>query len=95
MERIPLEKEVVAVGGVEYWLGNLLKTALQSLNVVIGLAAASLKESDFQILDFLERFPAQVGLLGIQILWTRDSELALNKCKIDKVHLLLNTFFLL
>lgn len=85
MEKIPLEKEIMAIGGVEYWLGNLLKVALQSLNVVIGQGAAAIKEPDFQILDFLEKFPAQVGLLGIQFIWTRDAEMALRKSRIDKV----------
>lgn len=85
MERIQLEKDVMAVGGVEFWLGNLLKMAQQSLNFVIGQASALLSEPEYDILDFLEKYPAQVGLLGIQIIWTRDSELALNKSKIDKV----------
>lgn len=84
-EKIPLEKEVMAVGGVENWLGNLLKIAQQSLNVVIAQAAATLNEPDFQILDFLSKFPAQVGLLGIQFIWTKDAELALNMSKIDKI----------
>lgn len=85
MEKIPLEKEVMAVGGVEYWLGSLLKMCQQSLNAVIGQAALQLKEPDFNVLDMLEKYPAQVGLLGIQFIWTRDAELALNKSKIDKV----------
>lgn len=75
----------MAIGGVENWLGSLLKMAQQSLNVVIGQAVATLSEPDFQILDFLAKFPAQVGLLGIQFIWTKDAELALNMSKIDKV----------
>lgn len=33
---------------------------------------------------FIDSYPAQVSLLGLQILWTQDSEFALERSKIDK-----------
>ncbi|XP_041950591.1 dynein heavy chain 8, axonemal-like [Alosa sapidissima] len=83
-EKVPLDNPVMARGPVELWLGELLMQQQSSLHSVIKAADLQINDSSFQLLNFLNQFQAQVGLLGIQMLWTRDSEEALRNAKDDK-----------
>ncbi|XP_072911453.1 dynein axonemal heavy chain 8-like [Hemitrygon akajei] len=83
-EKIHLNTPVIAKGPVELWLSDLLRVQQASLHTVIKLAYYSFSEPEFQLIPFLYEAPGQVGILAIQILWTRDSEEALNMAKDSK-----------
>lgn len=55
-----LQKPVKAEGNVEKWLNELMHSAQQSLHCIIRLAYLSVCDEDFQLLEFLASFPAQV-----------------------------------
>ena len=52
----------MAKGNVELWLGELLKEQQMSLHHIIREAAYLISESGFEIQNFVEGAPAQVGL---------------------------------
>ena len=79
-----MEKPVRAEGNVEVWLMSLMLMAQKSLHGVVRTAAIAIQDPNFQLLEFLNMFPAQVGVLGLQFIWTRDSTDALTAAKYDK-----------
>ncbi|KAM9349881.1 dynein axonemal heavy chain 8-like [Symphorus nematophorus] len=83
-EKLPLDSPVMAQGPVELWLGELLLQQQASLHSVIKASDLEINDEDFDLLSFLNKFQAQVGLLGIQMLWTRDAEEALENAEDDK-----------
>ncbi|XP_045464260.1 dynein axonemal heavy chain 5 [Harmonia axyridis] len=83
-ELIQLEKAVRAEGSVEQWLTQLLMMSQSSLHSIIRQAYAMINDANFNLLQFLDKMPAQIGLLGLQMIWTRDAELALMQARHDK-----------
>jgi dynein heavy chain len=72
---------VKCFGHVEVWLGELLKQVLDTVKGVLARIAVSLAEHDFDFVAEIDHCCAQAGLMGLQLLWTRDSEYALSKSK--------------
>ncbi|XP_057271369.1 dynein axonemal heavy chain 8 isoform X1 [Pezoporus wallicus] len=83
-EKIPLDTPVIAKGPVELWLQDLLRVQQISLHGIIRAAFYQISDPGYHLLNFINQFPAQVGLLGIQMLWTNDSEEALHNAKEDR-----------
>ncbi|KAF5296158.1 hypothetical protein FQA39_LY12612 [Lamprigera yunnana] len=83
-EVIPLEKAVRAEGSVETWLTQLLITSQMSLHSIIRQAHTTINDANFNLLFFLDKVPSQIGLLGLQMIWTRDAEVALMQARADK-----------
>ncbi|RLU26152.1 hypothetical protein DMN91_002318 [Ooceraea biroi] len=83
-EKIELEKSVICVGGMENWVNTLLTVHQQSVGAVISLGLQSLRTPEFDILSLIENSVLQVGLLALQVLWTRDSEIAVTMAKRDR-----------
>ena len=59
-ELIQLERPVRAEGSVELWLMSLLMNAKDSLNSIIRNAYNLLSETNFELLDFIRKYQAQV-----------------------------------
>ena len=74
----------MAQGGVELWLGALMNMIFQSIHGIIRQAYYAINAEDFDILKFISMYPAQISLLGIQLMWTRDAEVALKSARHDK-----------
>ncbi|KAJ3249557.1 Dynein heavy chain 5, axonemal [Chytriomyces hyalinus] len=81
-ERVPLTKPMLATGNVENWLGNLLSATQLTINDIVREAAS--RVNDMPLQKFLDEYPAQIGLLCLQIQWTGLSEDALTNSKSDK-----------
>lgn len=60
-EMIHLEKAVRAEGSVETWLTQLLVTSQTSLHAIIRQAYTTVNDINFNMLQFLEKVPAQVS----------------------------------
>lgn len=85
-ERVPLDadKFVICSGGVELWLGRLLFSMQESIKSILATMAQSLSDPDFEFISGFQKFPGQAGLIGVQLLWTKDAEYAIKRSKIDK-----------
>ena len=63
-EEIELEKPFKADGNVENWLMRFLIVSQKAVHAIIRTAYLNITEGGFNLIDFLDNFPAQIGLLG-------------------------------
>ncbi|XP_036448538.1 LOW QUALITY PROTEIN: dynein heavy chain 5, axonemal [Colossoma macropomum] len=83
-ETVDLTEPINAQGNVETWLGLLLDGVRKTIHGIIRKAYMAVSDPGLKIIEFQSVFPAQVGLLGIQLIWTRDAEESLSLSKTDK-----------
>ena len=83
-EVVELEKPVRAEGSVEVWLNDLLRATQESVHSIIREAFHFINDGILELYDLVTKFQAQIGILGIQMVWTRDSEEGLNNARNDR-----------
>eukprot|EP00770_Monocercomonoides_exilis_P005227 MONOS_5201.1-p1 / transcript=MONOS_5201.1 / gene=MONOS_5201 / organism=Monocercomonoides_exilis_PA203 / gene_product=dynein haevy chain 3, outer dynein arm alpha / transcript_product=dynein haevy chain 3, outer dynein arm alpha / location=Mono_scaffold00149:3327-12824(+) / protein_length=3165 / sequence_SO=supercontig / SO=protein_coding / is_pseudo=false len=81
-EHVDLVKRVVAEGHIEHWLQSLVDGMRATLRNVTKDSVLAMDQMELE--DFVWKFPAQIALLGIQLMWTRDCDLALRAARTDK-----------
>ncbi|KAK9893078.1 hypothetical protein WA026_023570 [Henosepilachna vigintioctopunctata] len=84
-EKITLEKPVQCVGAVELWLNDMLNSVRETVKAVIAAQAQCLSDPEYNFVEGFQLFCGQAGLLGLQLLWTTNAEIALRRCRIDKM----------
>ena len=86
-EVIPFSTAVKAVGNIEDWLCDLLKKMQFTMKDITRNSSGDLNAlaTDLsQLRNFVDNYIAQFALLGIQILWTTDMQVALESMKVKK-----------
>ncbi len=84
-ERIPFQKPVKAVGNIEDWLMDLLAEQQRTMKALCRECAADVVSASSNLdsmRQFVDNACAQYALLGIQLMWTSDMQLALETCKV-------------
>ena len=59
-EKVDLDEPVMAQGNVETWLADLLRIGRRSMHGIIRMAAVSIGDQGFNLLEFENTFPSQV-----------------------------------
>ncbi|KAK5645861.1 hypothetical protein RI129_004325 [Pyrocoelia pectoralis] len=84
-ELIPFDKPVNCTGGVEVWINKLLDTVRDTVRNVIAVQAQCFVDPDYNFIQGFVASCGQAGLVGVQILWTKDAEVAIRKAKVEKI----------
>lgn len=86
-EIIPFSVPVKAVGNIEDWLVELMKKMQLTMKDISRNCASDLVQFSSTIdglRSFVDNYIAQFSLLGIQLLWTSDMQIALEQIRVKK-----------
>ncbi len=81
-EKVVLTEGVLAEGNIEEWLVRLEKEMQKSVREICFRGAQDCHSMPLR--DFIDAYPSQVALLGIQMLWTSKVGECLEKNKKDQ-----------
>ena len=76
-ERMELSEPVDARGPVEVWLQRLVNGMQETVRDLIRETAYEVREEGLELSEFVFNRPAQVALVGLQMLWTNETMAAL------------------
>ncbi|VDN95862.1 unnamed protein product [Rodentolepis nana] len=94
-ERLNMCTPVKCEGQVESWLSTLLDTSRVSLHICIRNAYHLIMDPSGDLIEFFTTQLAQIGIIGLQIIWTMDATMALKQARIEpKVMVKTNKHFL-
>jgi dynein heavy chain, axonemal len=86
-ERVPLLHPIKAVGNIEEWLMDLkneMQVTMKALAQECVMEMAVVSTSLGQLRGFVDKSCGQYALLGLQLMWTQDTEMALLAGRKDK-----------
>ncbi|KAL0234370.1 hypothetical protein PCE1_001406 [Barthelona sp. PCE] len=88
-EKVPLVKKVVCSGPIEGWLNQLVNAMQLTVKAIARMCSYELQdvlkgEAQFNLREFVARYPGQIGLVGVQMLWTATVEESLRNSRVDK-----------
>ncbi len=86
-ERIAFRKPVKATGNIEDWLMDLLYEQQKTMKALCRDCAADVVSASSNLdnmRSFVDNACAQYALLGLQLMWTADMQMALEQCKAKK-----------
>ena len=81
-EEVELDYPVDTKGNIEVWLQRLVDGMKDTVCAIIKAANRNVYNQELEA--FIFGHPAQIALLGIQFMWTADTQTALTNAKTDK-----------
>jgi dynein heavy chain, axonemal len=81
-EEVEMDTHVDTKGNIEVWLQRLVDSMKNTVCAIIKAANRNVYNQELEA--FIFSHPAQIALLGIQFMWTADTQQALTNAKTDK-----------